>query len=48
MQISTTESVPTVMPGRPLEALTVARRVGTDPALSKAEENPAWVDFAED
>ena len=36
------------MPGRPLEALTAARRVVTDPVLSKAEENPAWVDFAED
>lgn len=48
MQISTTESVPTVMPGRPLEALVAVRRVGTDPVFSKAEENPAWADFVED
>lgn len=39
---------PTVMPGRPLEALAAARRVGTDPVISKAEENPAWADFVED
>lgn len=49
MQISTTESVPTVMPGgRPLEALVAVRKWGQTLSSLKQKRTPAWADFVED